>query len=69
MPEDDRARNLDNNRQPEPPLVVLPPTLLPLSLERERRAIELLGELLADLLDDRLVDSHPSSPRPDIHRE
>ena len=49
MAEDDRAQPRDG--QPEPAIVVLPPVLLPMDAEREHRAIELLAELLADLLD------------------
>ncbi len=42
----------DDARTPDPALVVLAPVLLPLSAERERRAVDLLAELLADLLED-----------------
>jgi hypothetical protein len=48
MAEDDRANPRDG--LPEPTIVVLPPVLLPLDAERERRAVELLAELLADVL-------------------
>jgi hypothetical protein len=37
--------------------VVLPPTLLPLAPEEERRAVELLAELLASLLERSAGDS------------
>lgn len=47
MSDADDARTAD----PDAALVVLPPVLLPLSAERERRAVELLAELLADLLE------------------
>lgn len=43
---------------PEEPLVVLPPELVPLGPEEERRAVELLAELLASLL-ERWADSSP----------
>jgi len=33
------------------PMVVLPPTLVPLDPEEERRAVELLAELLASLFE------------------
>lgn len=50
-----RPRSRDNRRTPPDfqvePLVVLPPTLVPLDPEEERRAVELLAELLAGLLE------------------
>lgn len=51
MPDDGPARTPDSPKS-QPPIVVLPPVLLPLDPERERRAVELLAELLADLLDE-----------------
>ncbi len=43
---------MPDDRQAEPSIVVLPPVLLPMDAQRERRAVELLAELLADLLDE-----------------
>jgi hypothetical protein len=47
---------MPDEHQLEPSIVVIPPVLLPMDAQRERRAVELLAELLADLLDE------PSSP-------
>jgi hypothetical protein len=51
----DRRRPL--HHAPVEPLVALPPTLLPLAPEEERRVVELLAELLASLLERSAGDS------------
>jgi hypothetical protein len=64
MAEDDRAPS--RNGEPERTILVLAPVLLPMDAKRERRAIDLLAELLADLLEE------PPSSAPlgrDIHQE
>jgi hypothetical protein len=56
----------DDARTPGPTLVVLAPVLLPLSAERERRAVDLLAELLADLLEDQDGPLTAADQAPDV---